>query len=54
MFFESSGRVFDHLSVDSSPVCRISSCELVDGVAEFLHRERLPLVLVFVFVRLRR
>ena len=49
------------ISVDSSRVCRFSSFKLVDGVVEFLHRERLQcvfvllvLVLVFVFVCLRR
>ena len=57
MCVESSGRVFDHLSVDSSRVCRFSSFKLVDGAVEFLHRERLHcvlvllvLVLVFAFV----
>ena len=38
-FSESSGGAFDHLCVDSSRVCSLASFELVDGVAEFLHRE---------------
>ena len=42
VFCESSGRVFDYLSVDSSRVCCFLSFEWVDGVVEFLHRERLP------------
>ena len=59
MRLESSGKVFDHLGVDSSRVGR-SSFQLVDGAVEFLHREWLHCVLVlfvpvivFVFVLLR-
>ena len=57
--FESCGRVIDHLSVDTSRVCLFSFVNLVDVVAEFLHRERLHCllllrVLVFVFVCLGR
>ena len=45
---ESFGRVFDHLSADSSRVGRLF---LFSGVVEFLHRERLHCLLVlFVFV----
>ena len=53
--------LFDHLSVDSSRVCRISSSRmlpvcrifqedsmLVEYVAEFLHRDRLHCVLVLL------
>ena len=53
--------LFDHLSVDSLRVRSFASLKLVDGIVEFLHRERfhcvlvlLGPVLVFVFVRLRR
>ena len=62
-FFESSGKIFDHLGVDSTRVDRFSSFQLVSGVVEFLHREwfhcvlvlfTLVLVFVFVFVFLRR
>ena len=41
LYFESSGTVLDHLSVDSSRDCRCSFFMLVDGVVEFLHRGRL-------------
>ena len=52
-------RCFSSVLVDSSGVCSFASFE-VDGVVEFLHRERLQCVVVllvrvfvFVFVCLR-
>ena len=57
--FDSSGGVFDLLSVHTSRVPCFSSFELIGGVVEFLHREGRHRVLwlvatVLVFVCLRR